>query len=88
MSAATVSLRNGVVAQVFDREMVLLDVAAGSYFELNASGTAMLQSLLGGSSREQTIVAVCQQFDVDTARVTADLEALLATLREAGLVQG
>jgi hypothetical protein len=88
MSAPTVSLRNGVVAQVFDREMVLLDVAAGSYFELNASGTAMLQSLLGGSSREQTIDAVCRQFEVDAARVTEDLDALLAALREAGLVEG
>jgi hypothetical protein len=82
------SLRNGVVAQVFDREMVLLDVAAGGYFELNASGTAMLQLLLGGSNREQTVAAVCQQFEVDAARVTADLDALLAALREAQLIEG
>jgi hypothetical protein len=88
MSAVSVNLRNGVVAQVFDREMVLLDVAAGSYFELNASGTAMLQLLLGGSSREQTVAAVCQQFEVDAARATSDLDALLAALREARLIDG
>jgi hypothetical protein len=88
MSTPPVNLRDGVVAQVFDREMVLLDVAAGSYFELNASGTAMLQLLLGGSNREQTIAAVCSQFEVEAARVTADLDALLAALREARLIEG
>ena len=87
MSAPCVSLRAGVVAQVFDAEMVLLDVSAGHYFELNASGTLMLQTLLSGADREQTIVAVQQKFQVEAERAASDLETLLAALREARLIE-
>lgn len=88
MTAAPLKLRGGVVSQVFNGEMVLLDVAAGHYFDLNASGTLMLEQLLAGATREHTIAVVRGRFEVDAERVAADLDALLASLREAGLVEG
>ena len=87
MSAPVVSLRAGVVTQIFEAEMVLLDVAAGHYFELNASGTLMLQALLNGADRGQTVAAVQQKFQIDAERAASDLEALLASLREARLIE-
>lgn len=86
--SALLSLRAGVVSQAFDGETVLLDVASGQYFGLNASGTLMLEQLLGGATRDETIATVEQRFQVDGARVGADLDALLVTLREAGLIEG
>lgn len=87
MSAGPLKLRPGVVTQVFNGEMVLLDVAAGLYYDLNASGTLMLEQLLAGSAREDIVATVQGRFEVDAARVAADLDALLATLRGAGLVE-
>lgn len=88
MSNGSVRLRESVVAQVMDGQMVLLDTSGGQYYDLNASGTLMLERLLAGASRDQVVAAVEQKFQVDGARVASDLDALLVTLREAGLIQG
>lgn len=83
-----VRLRESVVVQVMEDQMVLLDINSGQYYDLNSSGTLMLQQLLAGASRAQVIAAVEQKFVASTGRVAADLDALLLTLREAGLIEG
>lgn len=88
MSSPSVRLRESVVAQVMDGQMVLLDTRGGQYYDLNASGTLMLERLLAGASREQVIAAVEQKFQVSGERVATDLDALMVTLRDAGLIQG
>lgn len=88
MSSPSVRLRESVVAQVMDGQMVLLDTRGGQYYDLNASGTLMLERLLAGASREQVIAAVEQKFQVSGERVATDLDALIVTLRDAGLIQG
>lgn len=88
MNSPTVHLGDNVVAQVLDGQMVLLDTSGGHYFELNASGTVMLEQLLAGASHAEVAAAVERKFLVTSERVEADLEALLLTLREAGLIKG
>jgi hypothetical protein len=88
MSAPPVRLRAGVVCQAFNGETVLLDVAAGHYFGLNASGTVMLEQLLAGSNRDDTVAEVMRRFDVDAPRAASDLDSLLETLRQARLIEG
>ena len=83
-----VRLRESVVVQVMEDQMVLLDINSGQYYDLNSSGTLMLQQLLAGASRAQVIAAVEQKFVASTGCVAADLDALLLTLREAGLIEG
>ncbi|HWS26648.1 MAG TPA: PqqD family peptide modification chaperone [Xanthomonadales bacterium] len=83
-----VRLRESVVAQVMDGQMVLLDVNGGQYYDLNASGTLMLERLLAGATREQVIAAVEDKFLASSERVAADLDALVLTLRQAGLIEG
>lgn len=83
-----VRLRESVVFQVMEDQMVLLEVTSGQYYDLNSSGTLMLQQLLAGASRAQVIAAVEHRFLASTERVAADLDALLLTLREAGLIEG
>ncbi len=82
-----VRLCENVVAQVMDGQMVLLDTRGGQYFDLNVSGTLMLEQLLAGASRDQVVATLERKFRVDARRVSADLDALLLTLREARLIE-
>ncbi|GMU42750.1 MAG: PqqD family protein [Xanthomonadales bacterium] len=87
MSDSPLRLRPGVVAQSIQGEMLLLDTEAGSYFDLNPSGTLMLEGLLAGQGFDEVIARVLQQFEAEGARVRADLLTLLAALRAARLVE-
>jgi hypothetical protein len=87
MPVAPIRLRQGVVHQIIAGEMLLLDTVGGRYFDLNPSGSLMLAQLLAGASREQTLQAVQAEFDVDSERVAADLDALLTALVQAGLIE-
>lgn len=86
MSESSLRLRAGVVKQVMHGEMVLLDTVSGRYFDLNPSGTLMLERLLAGDPADVVVAAVCGRFDAPPERVRSDLQALLAALRAAQLV--
>lgn len=83
----SVRLRSGVVTQVLNGEMVLLDATVGRYYDLNASGTLMLQQLLDGADPEATVAEVTRRFDAPAERVRADLAALLQALQAAQLIE-
>lgn len=87
MDTGTVRLRDGVVAQTINGEMVLLDTQAGRYYDLNASGTRMLEALIAGQDREEIVAALRAEYAVAAERVRSDLDALLASLHAAGLVE-
>ena len=88
MTAPALRLRDGVVVQILENEMLLLDTRGGQYFDLNPSGTVMLDSLLKGRDRAATLALVTERFAVDDARAGADLDALVTSLQQAGLVEG
>lgn len=88
MTDSPLRLRTGVVAQAIQGEMVLLDTEAGSYFDLNPSGTLMLESLLAGASLDEAVARVQQRYAADAPRLRADLLALLEALRKARLIDG
>lgn len=80
-------LDTGVVAQAIGGEMVLLDTRSGRYYDLNASGTLMLEALLRSQSLAQAGAAVQARFAVSEAQVTADLHALIELLSARGLLR-
>jgi predicted deacylase len=84
MSAIT--LRDGVVMQRLAAEAVLLDVQAGCYFELNASGVVVLEQLLAGATLASAACELCARFEVDQASAERDSVQLLASLKQAGLI--
>ncbi len=88
MTTSPLRLRDGVVAQILENEMLLLDTVGGQYFDLNPSGTVMLDCLLKGGSRLATLALVMERFAVERDRAEADLDALVGALRRAGLVDG
>lgn len=83
----SVRLRAGVVTQVIGGQMLLLDSRGGQYFDLNASGTVMLQALLDGRPRAALIGELEARHQQPRARLEADLDQLLQALQLAGLVE-
>lgn len=87
MKLTKLRLRTGVVAQILEGEMVLLDTLGGQYFDLNPSGTLMLDRLLKGDSSDQTLGVVVERFSVDRPRAQQDLDLLVRQLLDAGLIE-
>lgn len=68
-------------------EMVLLNPESGQYYTLDAVGARMI-TLLRDLDDEATVVeALVTEYEVDEARVTKDLRALLEQMAGQGLVE-
>ena len=67
-------------------ESVLLDLASERYFGLDAVGTRVWQMLEADPDVRSAHAALVGEYDVDAARLEADLLALLQQLADAGLV--
>ncbi|MGI5337427.1 lasso peptide biosynthesis PqqD family chaperone [Streptomyces sp. CA-181903] len=64
---------------------VLLDQRKGRYWELNPTGTLVVRTLLDGGGEADAVEALVAAFAVDRERAAADVTALVALLRDAGL---
>jgi len=78
---------SGVVWQQVDDGVMLLDVAKGEYFELNASGARMFELLLQAGSIQQVQTQLLTEFEIDEAQLCRDLEQLINALRSAELIK-
>ncbi|MCX8038355.1 MAG: PqqD family protein [Candidatus Sumerlaeia bacterium] len=58
-----------------------------SIYTLNEVGGVIWSLLDGQHNDDQIVDAVCAEFDVERDRAQADVAALLASLREAGLIE-
>lgn len=65
---------------------VLLDGAAGRFFKLNAAGTCVWEGLTAGRGRAEILRGMQARFQVPEARLSADLDALLAELSRRRLI--
>ncbi|CUU58362.1 Coenzyme PQQ synthesis protein D (PqqD) [Parafrankia irregularis] len=80
-------LREHVVRTHTDYGAVLLDERTGRYFTLNPTADVAVGVLAGGGTPDQAAQAVTEAYEVDTATARADIDALVAQLRDAGLVR-
>jgi hypothetical protein len=80
------TLRDGVVLQRVDGEMVLLDLSAQEMFALNGVGSAMVSRALENGTAA-AVASLARDYDVDPRHVAADLHRLVAELVSAGLVR-
>lgn len=77
-----------VVHRALGSEVVLLDLASGRYFGLNATGSAFWEALGNeGNSLEQITQVLLSRFDVEEQVLRRDLDSLLVQLSREGLVQ-
>ena len=79
-------LSEDVVTREVGDETMLLDLASGTYFGLDAVGGRFWQLLEEGKSALEGRDALLEAYDVGADQLTQDLEALLADLAAHGLI--
>jgi hypothetical protein len=75
-----------VYAREFDGETVLLDLSKGDYFGLDELGARLWRGLAEGRSTREVAEEVAPEYEVDFARLLADLTDLATELASRGLL--
>ena len=75
------------MARTVDDQIVILDIASGQYFGINDVGALVWDLLEYDTTSDALVKAVLADFDVDQAQAKDDIDALIAQLTEAGLVE-
>jgi hypothetical protein len=86
MPFENLQLSDDVVAREVGGETMLLDLASGKYFGLNAVGGRFWQLLESGQSSAEARDTLLEEFDVSADQLDSDLADLIGELRESGLV--
>jgi hypothetical protein len=74
------------VYNTLDEQSVLINVRTNELYELNRTGTRFWELLSAGHNRGQIQQLMLQEFDVDEAVLDREINALLASLQDAGLI--
>lgn len=75
------------IAREVSGETVLLDLARGTYYGLDGTGTRVWRMVEQGARPEEIAAAVARDCDAPLKTVEADIAAFLADLLDAGLVE-
>jgi len=81
------TIGDDVLYQVIDDELVLLNIANSQYYGLDPIGADMWNMLLEHRDADTVVSRVCEKYEVDEATARCDLQALIQSLRELGLVK-
>jgi hypothetical protein len=76
-----------VASQTLDGEAVILQLASGTYFTLNESGTLVWDLLQRERTVAELMAALLEAFDVDAATARRDLDELLRDLLAHRLIE-
>ena len=85
-SAATVSRRDGLIAEHLLDETVVLDPASDAYVRLNATGRWLWDRLSTPQTLHALAIAIATEFHVDETRALEDARVFVRGLLERGLV--
>jgi hypothetical protein len=75
-----------VVFRDLDGEGVVLNLATGTYFGLNPTGTRVWHLIQDGKATDDIVHAIVAEFDVSPETAATDVAALLVDLEAKGLV--
>jgi hypothetical protein len=75
-----------IVHETVDGEVIAIDLADGCYYSLAGSGPAIWELLAHGASEDEIGTALAGRFEAEQAEIGAAVSALLAQLRENGLI--
>ncbi|PYR95022.1 MAG: PqqD family protein [Acidobacteria bacterium] len=75
-----------VVFRDLEGEAVILDLASGRYFGLNAVGTRIWTLLDAGMPIERIVQTLAEEYDADAAQIDRDVKALIENLSSRGLI--
>ena len=65
-----------------EEEVVIMHLDESEYFELNATGAHLWHRLVEGATAEELVISLRKRFDGDEPTAAADVDALVAELRE------
>jgi hypothetical protein len=80
------SLSEDAVARTVGEEIMLLDLASGTYFGLDGVGGRFWQLLEEGLSGVEARDTMLDEFEVAVEQIDADLNDLVAQLADKGLI--
>jgi hypothetical protein len=75
-----------VLSESLNDETIVLDMDSGTYFGLSPVATRFWKLLGEGSTREEIQTILLEEFDVDSAVLSADLDSLLTNLEAKKLI--
>jgi hypothetical protein len=75
-----------VIDETIDGETIIINLASGNYYNLNASGAAAWRALRRRSTADELAAYLSSQFDAPPDDIRAGVDELIARLRDEGLV--
>jgi len=72
--------RERLAWRVLDREAVIVDLGSGTTLFLNETATVVWERLAAGATTVELTSLLCERFDVDEPRATAEVLGLIAQL--------
>jgi hypothetical protein len=82
-----IAIGDDVLHQVLDDELVLLNIANSQYYGLDDVGADMWNLVLEHGDSDIVVNRLCEKYEVDEATARRDLQALIQSLREVGLLK-
>ncbi len=84
--AVRYAISERVLSQSVHDDIVVLDLQSEQYFGLNAVGALVWNELTDGKTLGPIHAAIVERYDVAHDQAWSDLEALVTTLLERGLI--
>lgn len=81
-----VRIPSDVAFEVLDGEAVVLNLQTGVYFQLNEVGTRVWELLSVHGEAEPIVDALFEEYEVERATLTEDVDRLISELSEKGLL--
>ena len=72
--------------RIVEDEAIAIDLESAQYLSINSSGVALLERLANGTTFQEMVDHLQEQFGIDLETATRDTVAFLASLRELGLL--
>lgn len=73
----TFTVRDDVVTEEIEDELVILDLEGDVYFSLNEVGRVIWEQAADGQSFSEVVDAVCEQYEVERETAAEDAKAFL-----------
>lgn len=80
--------QDDVIWRPVDGRVVGLDLRSSRYFSLNASAALLWERLQHDVGREELVEGLVEEFGIAAVDAERDVDAFVAELRTAGLLQG
>lgn len=75
-----------VVSEIFDDEVVIINMDSGSYYSLDQSGAALWQQLQQGATIAELIAGVAKAYVVNPNEITPAVQQFVAELEQEQLI--